>query len=254
MTHEAASPQSEIQHQGAPIIYLVDDDPSFLRALSRRLRAADYQVETFGSAEEFLTRRRSDAAGCAVLDLQMPGPGGLELQEALAQAEEPLPVVFLTAHGDISSSVHAMKRGAVDFLTKPVRGDELLDAVQRALARGAAARETQRQKREWGARYESLTPREREVFALVVKGLLNKQIADVLGARERTVKAHRAQVMRKMGVQSPAELGRAVEWLGEIFQAASAADMGATGEREAEKSVGWALRLPPKFAQKYNTK
>ena len=225
MTHEAASPQSEIQHQGAPIIYLVDDDPSFLRALSRRLRAADYQVETFASAEEFLIRRRSDAAGCAVLDLQMPGPGGLELQEALARAEEPLPVVFLTAHGDISSSVHAMKRGAVDFLTKPVRGGELLDAVQRALVRGAAARGTQRQKREWGARYESLTLREREVFALVVKGLLNKQIADVLGASERTVKAHRAQVMHKMGVQSPAELGRAVEWLGEIFQAASAADM-----------------------------
>ena len=221
MTQEAASPQSESQRQDAPIIYLVDDDPSFLRALSRRLRTADYQVETFGSAEEFLTRRRSDAAGCVVLDLQMPGPGGLELQEALAQAEEPLPVVFLTAHGDISSSVHAMKRGAVDFLTKPVRGDELLDAVQRALARGATARGTLRQKREWGARYENLTPREREVFALVVRGLLNKQIADMLGARERTIKAHRAQVMRKMGVQSPAELGRAVEWLGEIFQAAS---------------------------------
>jgi FixJ family two-component response regulator len=192
--------------------------------LSRRLRAADYQVETFGSAEEFLTRRRSDAAGCAVLDLQMPGPGGLELQE-LDQAEEPLPVVFLTAHGDISSSVHAMKRGAVDFLTKPVQGDELLDAVQRALARGAVARGTRRQKREWGARYESLTPREREVFVLIVRGLLNKQIADVLGASERTVKAHRAKVMHKMGLQSPAELGRAVEWLGEIFQAASAADM-----------------------------
>ena len=122
MIQEAASPQNEIQRQGAPIIFLVDDDPSFLRALSRRLRAADYRVETFGSAEEFLTRRRSDAAGSAVLDLQMPGPGGLELQEALAQADEPLPVVFLTAHGDISSSVHAMKRGAVDFLTKPVRG------------------------------------------------------------------------------------------------------------------------------------
>ena len=226
MIREAASPQSEMQHQGAPIIYLVDDDPSFLRALSRRLQAADYRVETFGSAEEFLTRRCSDAAGCAVLDLQMPGPGGLELQEALIQADEPLPVVFLTAHGDISSSVHAMKQGAVDYLTKPVRGRELLDAVQRALARGAAARETQRQKREWRARYESLTPREREVFALVVRGLLNKQIADVLGTSERTIRAHRGQVMHKMGVQSPAELGRAVEWLGEVFRA----NLGATGE------------------------
>jgi FixJ family two-component response regulator len=223
MIQEAASPQSEIQRQGVPIIYLVDDDPSFLRALSRRLRAANYQVETFGSAEEFLTRRRSDAAGCAVLDLQMPGPGGLELQEALAQAEEGLPVVFLTAHGELSSAVHAMKQGAVDFLAKPVRGDELLDALQRALARGAAARRMQRQKREWGARYESLTPRERELF---VRGLVNKQIADVLGICERTVKAHRGQVMHKMGVQSPAELGRAVEWLGEIFESASARQTG----------------------------
>lgn len=225
MTHEASSPQTQNRRQDPPIIYLVDDDPSFLRALSRRLRAADYQVETFASAEEFLTRRHSDAAGCAVLDLQMPGPGGLELQEALAQAEDPLPVVFLTAHADVSSSVHAMKRGAVDVLTKPVRGDELLDAVQRALARGAAARETRQQKRNWAARYESLTSRERDVFALVVGGFLNKQIADVIGTRERTVKAHRAKVMQKMEVQSPAELGRAVEWLGGIFQVASPTDI-----------------------------
>jgi FixJ family two-component response regulator len=213
MNHEAASPARSACQQRAPIIYLVDDDPSFLRALSRRLQAADYQVETFGSAEEFLSHCRSEAAACAVLDLQMPGPSGLELQEALAQAEEPLPVVFLTAHGDISSSVRAMKRGAVDFLTKPVRGDELLEAVGRAVARRAAEQQTRRQKREWGARYENLTPREREVFALVVSGRPNKQIADVLGISERTVKAHRAQVMHKMGVQSPAELGRLGEWL-----------------------------------------
>jgi FixJ family two-component response regulator len=181
--------------------------------LSRRLRAADYRVETFGSAEEFLSHCRSEAAACVVLDLQMSGPGGLELQEALAQAEEPLPVVFLTAHGDVSSSVRAMKRGAVDFLTKPVRGDELIEAVERALTRGAAEQQTRRQKREWRARYESLTPREREVLALVVSGRLNKQIADVLGISERTVKAHRGQVMHKMRVQSPAELGRLAEWL-----------------------------------------
>jgi FixJ family two-component response regulator len=223
MVHEAVSLQSEAHRQRVPIIYLVDDDASFLRALSRRLRAAGYQVESFGSAEEFMTRRQSDAPGCAVLDLQMPGPGGLQLQEALAQAEESLPVVFLTAHGDVSSSVSAMKRGAVDFLTKPVRGDELLDAVRRALSRGTAAQEAQRQKREWRARYEHLSPREREVFALVVRGLPNKQIADVLRISERTVKAHRGQVMHKMGVQSGAELGRAVEWLGELFQSASPA-------------------------------
>jgi FixJ family two-component response regulator len=129
-----------------------------------------------------------------------------------------LPVIFVTAHGDISSSVRAMKQGVVDFLTKPVRGDELLEAVQRALARDAAERQTRRQKREWRARYERLTLREREVFALVVGGLPNKQICDVLGTTERTVKAHRAQLMHKMGVQSAVELGRAVEWLGELFQ------------------------------------
>ena len=198
----AGPPQREGQRHCAPIIYLVDDDPSFLRAWSRRLRTLDYQVETFGSAEQFLARRPSDAPACVVLDLQIPGPGGLGLQEALAQAEEPLPVVFVTAHGDVSSSVRAMKQGAIDFLTKPVQGDELLDAVRRALARDGAAREMRRRKREWSTRYESLTSREREVFALVVRGLPNKQIAEVLGISERTVKAHRAQVMHKMGVQS----------------------------------------------------
>jgi FixJ family two-component response regulator len=206
--------QSTVRTQHTPIIYLVDDDPSFLRALSRRLRAADYRVETFGSAEEFLSHPRSEAAGCVVLDLQMSGPSGLELQEALAQAEEPLAVVFLTAHGDISSSVRAMKGGAVDFLTKPVRGDELIEAVERALTQQDADRQTRRKKREWRARYESLTTREREVFRLVVSGRPNKQIANVLGISERTVKAHRGQVMHKMKVQSAAELGRLVEWLG----------------------------------------
>jgi FixJ family two-component response regulator len=198
---------------------LVDDDPSFVRALSRRLQAEGYQVECFGSAKEFLTHRRQDVPGCAVLDLQMPGPSGLELQETLSHGEEPLPLVFLTAHGDVSSSVRAMKGGAVDFLTKPVRGDDLLEAVRRALDRGAVDREARRTKREWGARFERLSPREREVFALIVRGLPNKQIADVLGVSERTIKAHRGQVMHKMRVQSGAELGRAVQWLGEFFQA-----------------------------------
>ena len=210
----ASLSQGEDERYVAPIVYLVDDDRSFLRALSRRLRAAGYQVEAFGSAEQFLSQRRSEAPGCAVLDLQIPGPGGLGLQQALAKAEEPLPVVFVTGHGDVPSSVRAMKQGAVDFLTKPVEGHELLEAVEQALARGAAAREKRRLQRQWRARYESLTLREREVFALVVRGLPNKQIADVLGTSERTIKAHRGQVMHKMGVQSPAELGRVVEWLG----------------------------------------
>jgi RNA polymerase sigma factor (sigma-70 family) len=213
------SAQSGVERQGAPIIYLVDDDPSFLRALSRRLRAEGYEVECFDSVEEFLGLSRSDIPACAVLDLQMPGSGGLELQERLAQADDPLPVVFLTAHGDVPSSVRAMKGGAIDFLRKPVRGDDLLDAIRLALARGAAQREKRRQKREWGTRYERLSPREREVFVLVVRGLPNKQIGDVLGVSERTVKAHRSQVMHKMGVQSGAELGRAVEWLSDFFRA-----------------------------------
>lgn len=216
---EIESAQSGVERQAAPVIYLVDDDPSFLRALSRRLRGEGYEVECFDSVEEFLGERRSDIPGCAVLDLQMPGSGGLELQETLAQADDPLPVVFLTAHGDVSSSVRAMKGGAVDFLRKPVRGDDLLGAIQLALARGAALRENRRQKREWGTRYERLSPREREVFVLVVRGLPNKQIADVLGVSERTVKAHRSQVMHKMCVQSGAELGRAVEWLSDFFGA-----------------------------------
>jgi FixJ family two-component response regulator len=230
MSYQDHRPHTKIPRQGASIIYLVDDDPSFLRALSRLLRAADYQVETFDSAAEFLGHRRSQTAVCAVIDLQMSGPSGLELQEALARAEEPPPVIFLTAHGDVSSSVRAMKGGAVDFLTKPVRGAELLEAVQRALARGAEARETRCRRRNWGSRYEGLTSREREVFALVVRGLPNKQIADVLSISERTVKAHRCQVMHKMGVQSPAELGRAVEWLGELFQSAPATRHGQLGE------------------------
>lgn len=218
MKQQDAKPlQPETQRRPTPLLYLVDDDPSFLRALSRLLQAGGYQVEAFASPEEFLRRRRSEAPGCVVLDLNMPGPGGLGLQEALARAEEPLPIVFLTAHGDVPSAVRAMKGGAEDFLTKPVQGEELTAAVERALARGAAEREARRREREWRARYKSLTPREREVYALLVRGLLNKQIAGELHTCERTIKAHRAQVMRKMGVHSTAELGRGVEWLGQSF-------------------------------------
>src|SRR5437867_4113482 len=147
----------------------------------------------------------------------MPGLNGLELQNLLARDEEPMPVIFLTAHGDIPSSVRAMKEGAVDFLTKPVRGDEALEAVRRAFVRATISRQTSRNRQAWRIRYESLTAREREVFVLVLRGLPNKQIADVLSISERTVKAHRCQVMQKLGVRSPAELGRTVEWLGEFL-------------------------------------
>jgi FixJ family two-component response regulator len=193
-----------------PTVCMVDDDPSILRALSRLLRSAGYHVKQFSSAEELLLFRGDfpDAPGCAIVDLNLPGLNGLELQESLRQQEEPLPVVFLTGHGDIPSSVRAMKRDAVDFLTKPVYADDLLAAVQRALSVDAEAREARRQKQEFLSRYEKLTPREREVLALVVRGLPNKQIAFELGTAERTIKAHRAQIMSKMKVQSVAELVR----------------------------------------------
>lgn len=195
-----------------PLVRVVDDDPSFLRAVSRRLEAAGFHIEAFRSAEEFLARP-SGVPGCVVVDLRMQGQSGLDLQDALARTDEPLPVIFLTGHGDIHSSVRAMKRGAVDFLTKPVSGTELIEAVQRAIAVDAQGRAERLAQRQLSARYGRLTPREREVFALVARGLLNKQIAGELGTSERTVKAHRAHVMRKMGAPSVADLTRAAERL-----------------------------------------
>ncbi len=196
-----------------PIVRVIDDDPSFLRAVSRRLEAAGFDVEAFSSAEAFL-ERPLDLPGCAVVDLRLGGRNGLDLQDELARAADPLPVIFLTGHGDVHSSVRAMKRGAVDFLTKPVSGEELINAVRRAIALDAAGRTERRALRELRHRYARLTPREREVFALVARGLLNKQIAGELGTTERTVKAHRAHVMKKMGVQSLPDLTRAAERLG----------------------------------------
>jgi FixJ family two-component response regulator len=195
-----------------PVVHVVDDDPSFSRAVSRRLEAEGFEVVTFDSAEAFLSAL-TDGPGCVVLDLRMPGAGGLDVQEALARRADPLPVVFLTGHGDVHSSVRAMKAGAVDFLTKPVTGDELVEAVRRAIALDESARASRRQTRDLRSRYARLTPREREVFALVARGLLNKQIAGELGMAERTVKAHRGRVMEKMELQSVAELALAAERL-----------------------------------------
>ena len=198
----------------APIIHVVDDDPSFRTAVTRLLRAANYQVRGYASASEFLNSDPYANPGCILLDLRMPGASGLDLQQSLAQMEERLPVIFLTGHGDIPVSVRAMKAGAVDFLTKPVRREALLSAVQNALdvdAKGRAARAVLGELRD---RYESLTPREREVLAHVVGGKLNKQIAFDLGAAERTIKAHRASIMDKLGVQSVAELARLAQELG----------------------------------------
>lgn len=200
------------------IIHLVDDDPSFLTATRRLLEISGFAVRTFSAAADFLQQHQPDVRGCVVLDLQMPGLSGLEVQAELARKQNPLPILFLTAYGDIPSSVSAMKGGAEDFLLKPVTKDALLAAVRRALAHDAAAQVARHQHGEWRQRYATLTPAERRVFRLIVRGLPNKGIAGEIGTCERTVKAHRAAVMRKMRVQSPAELGRAVEWLGEVFE------------------------------------
>ena len=195
-----------------PVVRVVDDDPSFLKAAARRLDAAGFRVRTYRSAADFLAAD-SGMPGCVVVDPRMPGAGGLELQEAIRRRENPLPVVFLSGHGDVPSSVRAMKSGAVDFLVKPVAGDEFVEAVRRALVLDAVARTERRHLRERGSRYQRLTARERQVMSLVVQGLLNKQIASTLGTSERTVKAHRAQVMQKMQANSVADLTRAAERL-----------------------------------------
>ena len=190
-----------------PVIHVVDDDESVRTGVVRLLQAAGFEARGYASAGEFLLGRSDrNAPGCVVLDVRMPGPSGLDLQEALARLEVPLPIVFLTGHGDIPMSVRAMKAGAVDFLAKPVSRDTLLASVRAALARDAETRAAREGLRLLRARYETLTPREREVFAGVVAGKLNKQIAADLGTAERTVKAHRAQIMGKMQVASVAAL------------------------------------------------
>jgi FixJ family two-component response regulator len=198
---------------GTPLVHVVDDDESLRTSLLRLLRAAGFEACGYGSTGDFLLHPLPDRPGCVLLDLRMPGPSGLELQAALQRQGVALPVIFLTGHGDVASSVRAMQAGAVDFLTKPVRRDTLFGALQRALARDARDRAARAEADELRRRLASLTPREREVFDAVASGKLNKQIADELGMAERTVKLHRAQVMTKLAVGSPAELGRLAERL-----------------------------------------
>lgn len=192
-------------------IFVVDDDQSFLAAVSRLLRAAGFDVKSFPSATDFLRDLTADAQGCVIADLKMPGVSGLDLQTALSKSDSPMPVIFLTGHGDIPTSVRAMRHGAEDFLTKRASKEELLDAVKRALARDAQARDERARIRGLRARFDDLTPREREVLAHVLQGKLNKQIAYDLGINERTVKLHRASFMSKLQVQSVAELTRLVQ-------------------------------------------
>ena len=195
------------------IVYIVDDDPSMCEALGRLLGTVGVKAQAFGTPQEFLNSKRPDAASCLVLDVRLPGLSGLDLQRELAHADPPIQIVFITAHGDIPMTVQALKAGAVDFLTKPFRDQQLLDAVQQAIDRDRAARHQREDLAQLRRRYESLTQREREVMALVVTGLLNKQIAAQLGTSEATVKAHRAQLMRKMEADSVAQLVRVSEEL-----------------------------------------
>jgi FixJ family two-component response regulator len=195
------------------IVFIVDDDPSMCEALTRLLGTVGLRAQVFHTSQEFLRSKRPAAPSCLVLDVRLPGLSGLDLQRELASVIPPIQIVFITAHADIPMSVQAMKAGAVEFLTKPFRDQQLLDAVQQAIARDCAARDELAEVTALRRRYESLSPREHEVMTLVVAGLLNKQIAAELGTSEATVKAHRAQLMHKMEAESLAHLVRLAERL-----------------------------------------
>lgn len=196
-------------------VFVVDDDAAVRKSLSRLLKSAGYRTESFASADEFLHFWSGNPLpGCVLLDLSLPGLNGLQLQQKLQSSAHAIPIIFITGHGDIPATVTAMKAGAVDFFSKPFNDEDLLRAVREAIRRDALQRAERAERASFERRFQELTPREREVMALVVKGLLNKQIASALGASEKTVKIHRSRVMDKMNVQSVADLVRAVEKVG----------------------------------------
>jgi RNA polymerase sigma factor (sigma-70 family) len=189
-----------------PVVFIVDDDASVRKSLERLVRSVGLRGEVFASAHEFLQRPATDGPSCLVLDVRMPGVSGLVLQETLEAAGHRIPIIFITGHGDITMSVRAMKAGAIDFLAKPFNDQDLLEAIQEAIGRDRQVRQERRVRQDIQQRVDMLTPRERDVMALVIIGMLNKQIAAALGTSEKTVKVHRARVMQKMRVQSVAQL------------------------------------------------
>lgn len=209
--------------EGSSVVYVVDDDESMRRAVSMLLRSVGYQVETFASATDFLAAPKPELPSCLILDVRLKGQSGLAVQEQFAASKMPIPIIFMTAHGDIAMSVKAMKAGAMDFLAKPFRDQDMLDAVESALTRDAARRQTDTRDASLRQRYDELTPREKEVMAYVVRGLLNKQIAAELTLSEITIKIHRAQAMKKMGARSLADFVLKAEALGIIDSARSGA-------------------------------
>jgi len=195
-------------------VFVIDDDASIRESLKSLIRSVGLHAELFGSVQEFLEHKPADVPSCLVLDVRLPGISGLNFQNQLAQSNIPIPLIFITGHGDIPMSVRAMKAGAVEFLTKPFRDQDLLDAIEVALQKDRLRRQQEAEKSDLKLKYESLTPREREVFPLVISGRLNKQIAAELETSETTVKVHRSQLMKKMGADSLADLVRMAEKLG----------------------------------------